>query len=222
MEQMTAEQAAEWGKTLSFEKVWAMMAKSDDRLAATEAQIKETDAQIKATNAQIKATDAQVAATSKEVDKMCKRVDEVCANMGGLGNRFGEMIESMVIPNLIDKFAKLGLHFTRVHRDTKIKDPALNICTEIDAFLENGEKAVITEIKSKPDKYDIDYHVGRMEKLRKYADLHDDKRKYLGAIAGATFGDDEKSYALQQGFYVIEPSGDTFNITVPKDNPREW
>jgi hypothetical protein len=236
MEQMTAEQAAEWGKTLSFEKVWAMMAKSDDRLAkieamiaATDAQIKATDTQIKATDTQIKATDAQfakteaqLAKTSKEVDRMCKRVDHVCGNLGGLGNRFGEMIESMVIPNLIDKFAKLGLHFTRVHRDTKIEDPALNICTEIDAFLENGEKAVITEIKSKPDKYDIDYHVGRMEKLRKYADLHDDKRKYLGAIAGVTFGADEKNYALQQGFYVIEPSGDTFNITVPKDNPREW
>jgi hypothetical protein len=208
MEQMTAEQAAEWGKTLSFEKVWAMMAKSDERLAKNEALTAETK--------------AQVAETTKNVDRMCKRVDNVCATLGGLGNSFGEMIESMVLPNLIDKFDKLGLHFTVAHRDTKIKDKAHNICAEIDAFLENGEKAVATEIKSKPDMRDIDRHIERMEKVRKYADLRDDKRKYLGAIAGVTFGDDEKNYALQQGFYVIEPSGDTFNITVPKDSPREW
>ncbi|MDR2343525.1 MAG: hypothetical protein LBD86_03235 [Spirochaetaceae bacterium] len=201
MEQMTAAEAAEWGKSLSFEKVWAMMAETD-RV--------------------VKETSRIVAETSKELAKMGRKVDHVCGNLGGLGNRFGEMIESMVLPNLIDKFGKLNLHFTRVQRDAKIKDPAHNICTEVDAFLENGEKAAIVEIKSKPDKYDIDYHLWRMEKLREYADLHDDKRKYLGAIAGVTFGEDERNYALEQGFYVIEPSGDTFNITVPEGNPREW
>jgi hypothetical protein len=63
-----------------------------------------------------------------------------------------------------------------------------------------------------------------MEKLRKYADFHGDKRKYLGAMAGVVFGDSEKTYALKKGFYVIEPSGDTFTIIEPKGNysPREW
>jgi hypothetical protein len=63
-----------------------------------------------------------------------------------------------------------------------------------------------------------------MEKLRKYADLHEDKRKYLGALAGVVFGDSEKTYALKKGFYVIEPSGDTFNIMEPtgKYYPHEW
>ena len=52
----------------------------------------------------------------------------------------------------------------------------------------------------------------------------DDKRKYLGAIAGLVFGDGEKTYALKKGFYVIEPSGDTFNIIPPtgKYYPHEW
>jgi hypothetical protein len=215
MEQMTAAEAAEWGKTLSFEKVWAMMAKTDAQMAENRAQQAKTDAQLAE-------TDAQVKKTSRIVDRMCKRVDHVCKNVGSLGNSFGEMIESMVLPNLMKKFDKLNLHFTRVQRDAKIKDPAHDICTEVDAFLENSENAMIVEIKSKPKASDIDYHVWRMETLRKYADLHDDKRKYLGAIAGVTFGEDEKNYALQQGFYVIEPSGDTFKITAPLGSPREW
>jgi hypothetical protein len=32
----------------------------------------------------------------------------------------------------------------------------------------------------------------------------------------------EKDYALKQGFYVIEPSGETFNITPPPNKPKEW
>jgi hypothetical protein len=63
-----------------------------------------------------------------------------------------------------------------------------------------------------------------MEKLRKYADLHNDRRVYFGAVAGVVFSEGEKTYALKKGFYVIEPSGDTFSIIEPKGSyhPREW
>jgi hypothetical protein len=63
-----------------------------------------------------------------------------------------------------------------------------------------------------------------MEKLRVYADLHSDKRIYLGAVAGMVFSESEKTYALKKGFYVVEPAGDTFNIIEPKGDyrPREW
>jgi hypothetical protein len=51
-----------------------------------------------------------------------------------------------------------------------------------------------------------------------------DKRKYPGAMAGVVFSESEKTYALKKGVYVIEPSGDTFNITEPKGDyhPHEW
>jgi hypothetical protein len=46
----------------------------------------------------------------------------------------------------------------------------------------------------------------------------------MGAMAGVVFSESEKTYALKKGFYVIEPSGDTFNITEPKGiyHPHEW
>jgi hypothetical protein len=44
----------------------------------------------------------------------------------------------------------------------------------------------------------------------------------MGAVAGVVFGDEEKDYALKKGLYVIEPSGETFNITAPAGSPQEW
>ena len=117
----------------------------------------------------------------------------------------------------------MGFIFTKVNR-TEIKDREHNIFTEVDAFLENGEKVMIVEIKTKPNIDDINDHIERMEKLRTYADLHADKRKYLGAVAGVVFGSSEKTYTLKKGLYVIEPSGDTFTIIEPKGDcyPHEW
>jgi hypothetical protein len=174
------------------------------------AAVDEVWAMLKENAQQIKATDRQM----KETDK----------RVGELTNRFGEMVEHMVKPNLLTKFNELGLPFTKSYPDAKIADKEHDIFAEVDAFLENGDKVMIVETKTKPNTDDINYHVERMEKLRKYADLHDDKRKYLGAIAGLVFGDAEKIYALKKGFYVIEPSGDTFNITPPtgKYYPHEW
>jgi hypothetical protein len=63
-----------------------------------------------------------------------------------------------------------------------------------------------------------------MEKVKFHSNIHGDKRKYLGAIAGMVFNDNEKEFALKCGLYVIEPSGETFIITAPegKYTPREW
>jgi hypothetical protein len=58
--------------------------------------------------------------------------------------------------------------------------------------------------------------------MRKYADLHDDKRIFLGAVAGIVVTDEIRAYALSKGFYFIEYAGDNFSITAPKDKPKEW
>jgi hypothetical protein len=74
---------------------------------------------------------------------------------------------------------------------------------------------MIVETKVKPDTGDIQDHLERMRKLRAYADLHRDTRKYLGAVAGVVVAGNVKNYALKNGFYVLEPSGETFAITEP-------
>ncbi|MDR2134361.1 MAG: hypothetical protein LBP27_04570 [Treponema sp.] len=162
--------------------------------------------------------------TGRQMEETDRRMKETDRRVGELANRFGEMVEHMVVPNLLSKFNELGLPFTKAYPNAKIADRAHNIFTGVDAFLENGDRVMVVETKTRPNVDDIDGHVERMEKLRKSADLHEDKRKYLGAVAGVVFGDSEKTYALKKGFYVIEPSGDTFNIIEPRGSyyPREW
>jgi hypothetical protein len=62
-----------------------------------------------------------------------------------------------------------------------------------------------------------------MEKLRRYADDRGDKRKFLGAVAGAVVADNVREYALKKGFYVIRQSGDTVTIENPAGfKPKTW
>jgi hypothetical protein len=217
------------GEGLTFEKVWAALMEDRERMKATDEQLKEqrkaTDEQLKeqkkTTDEQLKAVGEYIKTVSKEMRESSRQLDK---QLGKLGNRFGEMVEYTVVPNLVAKFQELGFQFERSQQDTVIKDREGNFITEIDVFLENGDRTMAVEIKTKPIVDDIDDHIKRMEKLRRYADLHNDTRKYLGAIAGVVFGSNEKIYALKKGFYVIEPSGDTFNIIEPKGeyHPHAW
>jgi hypothetical protein len=187
----------------SFEKVWKMFEETDRKFQETDWKFQETDRKFQETQKQMKETDRRV---------------------GELTNRFGDMVEYMVVPNLLSKFRALGFEFEVAHKSTEIRDVKNDIFTEIDVFLENGDKVMIVEIKTTPTTKDVDDHIERMEKLRKYADLHGDSRKYLGAVAGVVTSDAVKNYTLKHGFFMLVPSGDTFSIIEPtgKYHLKEW
>ena len=191
----------------SFETVWASLQETDRMVKELRESQKETDRLIRETGQQMKETD--------------RRLDK---QLGKLGNRFGEMVEYMVKPCLVEKFGELGLEFTEAAQEVIIKDKKNNILTEVDFTLKNDEMVILIEVKTKPTTGDVTDHIERMEKVRTHARLHNDNRKYLGAIGGMVINENEKTFALKNGFYVVEPSGDTFAITVPEGiySPREW
>ncbi|GHU75247.1 hypothetical protein FACS189461_1140 [Spirochaetia bacterium] len=163
----------------------------------------------------------------ERIERQKKRANKWLDDL--LRKRFGEMDDYMIIPNLMTEFEKMGFIFTQAAEEVTITDPKHDLSFWVDAVLENNDIKMAIDIKSKPTVDDINDHVERMEKLRRHADMHSnqrfaDKRKYLGAIAGVVFGDSAKTYALKKGFYVVEPSGDTFNITEPEGAyyPHEW
>jgi hypothetical protein len=61
-----------------------------------------------------------------------------------------------------------------------------------------------------------------MEKIRKHADEHGDKRQFMGAIAATITDEATRNYALKQGLFVIEPSGEDVKVTKPEKEPRVW
>ena len=162
--------------------------------------------------------------TDMQLEKNARQMEETDRKLGKLGIRFGEMIEELVKPNLLEKFRELGFTFTKIYKHAALRDENNNFLTEIDFTLEDGDKVMLVEVKSKPNIDDISEHLERMEKVRAYADKRSDKRKYLGAVAGMVMNDNVKLFALKNGFYVIEPSGDTFDIIVPEGSfaPKVW
>jgi len=181
----------------------------------TSLQIKETGLQMKETNRQMKETDRQM----KETDR---KLSELGKGFGNFTNSFGDVIEHMVAPNLQDKLFDLGWDFQMACKGLKFHNRKNDIKFQVDVFLENGEFAMLVEIKATLTIGDINDHNERLIKMRKYADLRGDKRTFLAAVAGITISDDAKEYALTQGFFLIEPTGEDFCIIPPYNKPKEW
>ena len=161
----------------------------------------------------------EVAENQKETDRIVK---EIGKNLGDFTNSYGKVVESMISPNLLEKFRELGYDFHEASTRHKVQDKKNNIKFEIDAYLQNGDVAMLVEIKAELTISDINKQIERLEKMRKYADLRGDRRRFIGAVAGIAIGGNEREYALNQGFFLIEPTGENFNIIPPNDKPKEW
>ena len=165
----------------------------------------------------------EIAEEQKETERVMKEnAVDFNRRLGAYINLFGEVTESMLAQNLCKKFTEFALDFPRANPNVYVNDKVNKIYLEIDVMLENGDKAMLVEVKTKLTIERINNHINRLEKMRKYADLRGDKRTFLGAVAGVVVTDEARRYALDQGFYLIEPSGEDINITPPNGKPKEW
>ena len=204
----------------TFDTVWASLQETARRQDETGRQIKESqenfDRRMKESQENF---DRRMKESQENFDRRMKEHDK---RFGDFSNRFGEIAEYMVAPNLQDKFYELGLDFQEVSKSYKVQDHKNKIYFEIDIFLQNGETAMLVEVKTKLTVSDVNEHISRIEKMRSYANIRGDKRYFLGAVAGVIVPLNVKEYVLSTGLYLIEPSGETFNITAPYDKPKEW
>jgi len=160
--------------------------------------------------------------TNKSLEEVHKahRETEKTLNkaIGGLSNTLGSLVEHIMTPDLPQKFKKLGYSFNRI----ATYKFAEGVHAQIDGMLENGEQAVAVEVKTTLRQEDIDEHLVRMEKIRKHADEHNDKRQFMGAMAATITDESTREYALKNGFFVIEPSGENVKVTKPEGDVRVW
>ena len=184
----------------SFESVWALVKEVAENQRETDRIIKESQ---------------------KETDRSIKALT---TQMGGLHNKFGAIAEHLVGPGIVERFNNLGYHFDGIaDRGFKILDEKGNLKAEIDILLENGDYILVVEVKADVRVDDIEHHTKRLEIFRDYRKKHNDPRKIRGAIAGAIFYPNMKELTLENGFYVLEQSGDTMKMDIPEDfKPKEW
>ncbi|MCL1927246.1 MAG: DUF3782 domain-containing protein [Treponema sp.] len=157
---------------------------------------------------------------AREMRESSERLNK---QLGKLGNRFGKLVEHLVVPNIKEKFNELGFTFEQISQNLQIDDSARNCFTEVDLLLENGDIVMAVEVKAKPNKKDVNEHVKRIAILRSRADARNDTRKFQGAIAGAIMTKLVREYIHETGFYAIEQTGDTVRINIPEGfKAREW
>ncbi|MDR0502572.1 MAG: hypothetical protein LBH16_04555 [Treponema sp.] len=195
----------DYPRGLDFEQVWAALMENREQQKETDRQLKETDRQLKETDRLLKET-----------------IAENNRRFGDMDNRFGDVVESLLSPTLIDRFIDLGVVFQTASTNFKVKDHKNKIYFEIDVFLQNGDTAMLVEIKTNLSISYINEHIKRLEKMRAFADLHNDKRSFLGAVAGVVVPLKVKNYALENGLYLIESAGENLNITPPHNKPKVW
>jgi len=166
-----------------------------------------------------KVTWDEIQAGFKELQKLHKETEKTLnKTIGGLSNTLGSLVEHIMTPGLPQKFKQMGFSFNRIASYKW----AEGVYAEIDGMLENGTQAIVVEVKTTLRQTDIDEHLNRMEKVRKYADEHGDKRQFMGAIAAVITDKSTREYALKKGLFVIEPSGEDVKVTKPEAEPLVW
>ena len=206
------------------EETARQMQETDRKMQETDRKMQETARQMKETDRRIEETRQAVMETSQQMNKTDKKLKSIGEQMGGLHNRFGELVEHLVAPSILEKFNEAGFFFTKEYTDLKIREPSNpDVLVEIDIMLENGDVVIAVEVKAKVKYSDIEDLKGKMEALRREADRHGDARKYRGAVASAIMSRELCKDILKNGFYLIEQTGDTVKLTIPEGfTPREW
>jgi hypothetical protein len=161
--------------------------------------------------------------TDRKFQETDRRFKETDRKISKLGSRIGDLVEELIAPNILEKFNRLGYVFGKVAPNVRYSGAQGKFVAEVDLLLENGDAVLAVEVKTNLTNSDVRDHIERMEKLRSYADEHRDGRKLLGAVAGAIATEEVKAFAVKNGFFVLEQSGDTVRISVPDGfKPREW
>jgi hypothetical protein len=175
-------------------------------------QSQETDKKIQETDKQLKETDRQLMEMFKKTDKKISQ----------LGDRIGELIESMVEGGIVKKFNELNysFNFKQCSRHVEFYNDELHISGEIDFLLENGDTVLLVEVKTNLSISDVKDHLKRLEHYRCYLDAGDKKYKILGAAAGGVIPKNVRDYVLKQGLFLITQSGESFKIVTPPDDVK--
>ena len=159
----------------------------------------------------------------QETDRRFKETEK---KISALGSRIGEIVENMVAGNIIDKFQDLGYDVTGCSPRKSFKNKELRISGEVDLLLDDGDVAILIEVKTSLETADVREHIERIEKYRCYANARGigAKQRYIGAVAGAVVTPEAAKFAQENGMYVIVQSGEAVEIVEPPEgfSAKEW
>ena len=202
-------------QSLTYEQMMTLFSEAREQMLETS---RETDRQFREAREQMLETDRRIARQQEETDRMFretrKRMQETDKKISALGSRIGEIVENMVGSDIVGQFQALDIAIHSHSRDKTFGVRGTNESGQIDVFLENGDIVILIEVKAKLTDDDVREHTERLEKYRRHGG---DKRRILGAVAGAVASKEVIDFAHKKGLFVIVQSGEAVRIVPPPD-----
>ena len=173
------------------------------------------------TDRKIQAVAERQEKTDQQIHKNAEQMKETDRKIAALGSRIGEIVENMVGGDIVGQFQALNIAIKSHSRNKTFGTRGTGESGEIDVFLENGDLVILIEVKTRLTDDDVREHIERLEKYRLYGD---EKRRIMGAVAGAVVSDDVIKFAHRQGLYVIVQSGEAVEIITSPEGfvAKEW
>ena len=154
------------------------------------------------------------------VEQTSKQIAQTNKQVGGLTSRWGEFVENLIKPAAARLFQEKGIdvHLTAL-RVTGQDDKG---SIEIDILVENTTEVVAIEVKSHLEVRDVKRFLKTLERFKKVFPKHKSDKLY-GAVAGIKIDEKANEYAIQEGLFLIQPTGDSVIIANSHNfEPKIW
>jgi hypothetical protein len=158
--------------------------------------------------------------TDQQIEKLVVQVSQTNKQVGGLTSRWGEFVENLIKPAAVRLFQEKGIdvHLTALRVTGQDQQGSI----EIDILVENATEVVAIEVKSHLEVRDVKRFLQTLERFKKAFPKHKNDKLY-GAVAGIKIDERVNEYAIQEGLFLIQPTGDSVIIANSHDfKPKAW
>ena len=159
-------------------------------------------------------------------ERVLEMFRETREQIASLGSRVGEIVEHMIGgEKVIKQFQALGYDVNDHSRNIVfgVRDTADS--GQIDLLLDDGDVAILVEVKTNLKNDDVLDHIERLEKYRRWKNSKgQSEKRYIGALAGAVVANNVIKFAQKKGMYVIVQMGNNVEIVPPPEGfkAKEW
>ena len=204
--------------TFTFEQLMALFIEDRER---SERERENSRREWQEIRERQKETDRIVQETTQGLKETREQIDRTSKDIAKLGDRFGELVQAMVEGGIKRMFKDVGYEFDVINPEYEFGNKEIGF-GEIDLLLENGEFALLVEVKTNLTVKDVKEHQERLKLFRLWTAPKGDNRKFLAAVGGGVVKKNVREFALKQGMFVVQQSGENVEILVPKRKPMTW
>lgn len=165
-------------------------------------------------------SEREMAKLRETVEQTSKQIAQTNKQVGGLTSRWGEFVENLIKPAAAKLFQEKGIdvHLTALRVTGQDQQGSI----EIDILVENATEVVAIEVKSHLEVRDVKRFLQTLERFKKAFPKHKNDKLY-GAVAGIKIDERVNEYAIQEGLFLIQPTGDSVIIANSHDfKPKAW